>query len=145
MSDGHVHRCMSCGKQWRCPTPAVCGAQERVLPIVVLDGPEGPQLFDHVCQRSRQSVQEQSPSPRVLFRPLLTSGMYATGDRGAVYLLVDSEQPESEQVIALWHETLHLLGLKDEHRVEALAQKLAAACREILAVVKEAHAQPPRH
>lgn len=78
------------------------------------------------------------PVARVLFRPLLVSGMLAKGDGGDTYILVDDEQPESEQVIALWHETLHLLGLKDEAQVEAFAQLLARACPGILPAVKEA-------
>lgn len=76
---------------------------------------------------------------RVLFRPLLVSGAVGTidGKAGAgIVILIDSEQPEPEQLVALWHETLHLLGLKDEHQVEALALKLAAACPEILPLVK---------
>lgn len=85
---------------------------------------------------------ERSPAPgrdpqtRVLFRPLLVSGMLAKGDGGDMYILVDDEQSESEQVIALWHETLHLLGLLDETQVEAMAQRLAVACPEIVQLLK---------
>ena len=68
---------------------------------------------------------------------MLISGMLATvpADRVDV-ILIDSEQPEAEQLVALWHETLHLLGLTDEDQVEAMAQRLAKACPEILAAVK---------
>lgn len=77
-------------------------------------------------------------APRVLFRPLLTSGLIGNGNAGTTsYVIIDSEQPESEQVIALWHETLHLLGLKDETLVEAMAQRLAQACPEVLPAVKQ--------
>jgi hypothetical protein len=75
----------------------------------------------------------------VLFRPLLVSGTVARGDRGMVYAMIDTEQPELEQLIALYHETLHLLGLKDEDQVEAFAQRLAIACPEVLAAVKAAN------
>ena len=74
---------------------------------------------------------------RVIFRHLLVSGMVATSDAG-VLVLIDSEQPESEQLVALWHEALHLIGLRDEDQVEAFAQRLAQACPEILAAAKSA-------
>jgi hypothetical protein len=65
-------------------------------------------------------------------RPLLVNGVLATDDHGPL-ILIDSEQPELEQVITLWHETLHLLGMTDEVKVEQLARRLlAAACPEIL-------------
>jgi hypothetical protein len=76
---------------------------------------------------------------RVLFRPLLVSGMLAYTDSRGEAIIIDSEQEPAEQIIALWHETLHLLGLKNEDQVEAMAQRLANACPEILAAVKEAH------
>lgn len=74
--------------------------------------------------------------PRIVFRPLLTSGMYAGSEAGRL-ILIDSEQPESEQLIALWHETLHLLGLRDDDLVEPMARRLAAACPELLQAIKE--------
>jgi hypothetical protein len=77
--------------------------------------------------------------PIILFRPLLTSAFVGTGDAGKIYILIDSDQSVAEQTIALWHETLHLLGLTDEDQVEALARRLAAAFPEILDVVKAAH------
>ena len=75
-------------------------------------------------------------APRILFRPLLTSGMIGKGDAGNLYILIDSEQSEAEQCIAVWHETLHLLGLRDEDQIEAMAQRLTQACPEILPAVK---------
>jgi hypothetical protein len=75
-------------------------------------------------------------SPRILFRPLLTSGMIGKDNASNVYIIIDSEQSEVEQCIALWHETLHLLGLKDEDQVEALAKRLADACPEILSHIR---------
>lgn len=47
----HNHKCMSCGESWECPIPSGCLAQADVLPSIVLKGPRGPQVFDHVCQR----------------------------------------------------------------------------------------------
>lgn len=52
-SNQHVHTCMSCGQSWNCPIPEHCLAQESVLPSIVLPGPHGPQIFDHVCQRKK--------------------------------------------------------------------------------------------
>lgn len=78
---------------------------------------------------------------RVIFRPMLVSGMVATSDAG-VLVLIDSEQPDAEQLVALWHEALHLLGLRDEDQVEAFAQRLAQACPEILPAVRAAAARP---
>lgn len=76
--------------------------------------------------------------PRIQFRPLLIHGCIASV-AGATWVLIDSEQSEAEQVATLWHETLHLLGLRDEDQVEAMAQRLAQACPEILELVKVAH------
>lgn len=70
---------------------------------------------------------------RVIFRPMLVSGMLSADlERGSWLILVDSEQSEPEQTVSLFHEMLHLIGLLDEKKVEAMAQKLAAACPEIL-------------
>lgn len=69
----------------------------------------------------------------VIFRPMLVSGMLSADlERDTWLILVDSEQSEPEQAVALFHEMLHLIGLQDETQVEAMAQKLAAACPEIL-------------
>lgn len=73
----------------------------------------------------------------VSFRPLLVSGLIGDSDAG-ICILIDSEQPERQQVVALWHETLHMLGLEDEEQVEAMAKRLAEACPEILQAVKAA-------
>jgi hypothetical protein len=72
---------------------------------------------------------------RIIFRPLLVSGMLATDEHGVV-MLIDSGQPESEQAVALWHEVLHMLGLFNENQVEAMAQRLGAVCPEIVAMVR---------
>lgn len=68
---------------------------------------------------------------RIRIRPLLVSGQLAVDADGPL-ILIDSEQPEHEQVVALWHETLHLLGLTDEKQVEAFALELAKSCPTIL-------------
>jgi len=64
-------------------------------------------------------------------RPMLVSGMLATDEHGPV-ILIDSEQGEREQIVTLWHETLHLLGMTDEARVERFAHRLADGCPTIL-------------
>lgn len=70
------------------------------------------------------------------FRPLLVSGM--TGrSADAVHILIDTEQTNFEQVRSIWHETLHLLGIADEEAVEGMARKLAAACPEVLPILKD--------
>ena len=67
----------------------------------------------------------------VHLRPMLVSGMLAAiGERPVI--LVDSEQPDAEQAVALWHEVAHLLGVVDEAAAEAMAVRLAAAVPEIL-------------
>lgn len=64
-------------------------------------------------------------------RPMLIHGQLATDEHGPV-ILIDSEQDEREQVVTLWHETLHLLGMTDETRVEEFAYRLADACPTVL-------------
>jgi hypothetical protein len=64
-------------------------------------------------------------------RPMLVSGMLATDERGPI-ILINSEEDPKQQVITLWHETLHLLGLKDESLVEECAVALAEACPDVL-------------
>jgi Zn-dependent peptidase ImmA (M78 family) len=64
-------------------------------------------------------------------RPMLVSGMLATDGQGPV-ILINSEQEEREQVIALWHETLHLLGLPEGDLVETAARQLADAFPSVL-------------
>ncbi len=45
----HTHTCMRCGESFYCLVPAQCKAQEKVMPRVAVPGPNGPQLFEHVC------------------------------------------------------------------------------------------------
>jgi hypothetical protein len=67
-------------------------------------------------------------------RPMLVSGMLASSTRGPV-ILIDSEQPELQQVVALWHEVLHLLGVTDEATAESIAARLAGADPGVLRLV----------
>jgi hypothetical protein len=69
--------------------------------------------------------------------------MLAADHKGSK-ILIDEEQPIDQQILTLWHETLHLLGLDDEERIEALAARLAAACPEILATIKEIACHSPK-
>lgn len=68
---------------------------------------------------------------RIIFRPLLVTGIFGHSPDGPV-ILIDSEMPQSEQAIALFHEALHWLGFDDEAHVEAMALRLAAAVPEIV-------------
>ena len=63
--------------------------------------------------------------------------MLATTDDGKVAILIDSEQPAAAQTTALFHEVLHLLsvaggGSQDETAIDAMAERLALACPEVL-------------
>ncbi len=83
----------------------------------------------------------------ILFRPLLVSGSLATKDNTTLFsstllIMINDEQPRDQQVVALWHETVHLLlmaaGIEaphDEAWVEETARKLAKACPEILDIM----------
>ena len=61
--------------------------------------------------------------------------MYAMSDRGPV-ALIDTDQSEEEQTVAVYHEILHHIGLTDEKLVEEIAQKLAKAAPELLKIVR---------
>lgn len=69
-------------------------------------------------------------------RPMLVSGILATNVDGPM-ILIDSEQDEHQQVVALWHETLHLLGLTDEFLVDEYAMRLAETYPDILKHLKD--------
>ena len=96
-----------------------------------------------VCGR----VVEKTAKTRLLevrIRPLLVSGglSYRVPTKCPV-ILIDSEQSQDEQLLALWHEIVHLIrsagdGPQDEESVEAAAIKLAAACPEALDWIKTA-------
>lgn len=85
----------------------------------------------------------RAAGPRLVFRPLLVSGMVGDTSDGKL-ILIDSEQPSAQQVVAIWHETVHLLLLAagkvrpeehDEATIDAIAHRLAVACPEIIDLV----------
>lgn len=59
----HNHICMSCGEKWDCPNFDHCKAKVYCLPQVILWGPKGPEIFDHICQR-------QKPKDNVFGEPI---------------------------------------------------------------------------
>jgi hypothetical protein len=65
-------------------------------------------------------------------RPMLVRGMLAYDERGPVILINSEEADPKEQVVSLWHETLHLIGMTDEFLTEEYAMRLADACPDIL-------------
>lgn len=69
---------------------------------------------------------------RLQVRPMLVSGMLATDDKGPIILINSEEEPPHEQVITLWHEVLHLLGMTDEFLCDEYAMRLADAAPDIL-------------
>lgn len=81
---------------------------------------------------------------QIAFRPLLISGMISGEAAGSMQLiLIDSEQPESEQDVAVFHEALHLLfdaagktQLKNEDLIDAMAKAAAAAVPGIAMMLK---------
>lgn len=81
----HPHKCMSCGESWECPIPHDCLAQPNVMPSIMLKGPKGPQVFDHVCQR--KAVPEAVPLGYVLVEldrlNYFTSRLKALADAGS--------------------------------------------------------------
>lgn len=101
-----------------------------------------PELIGEAETKIREhfAVPEVEPQLRVEFRPLLVNGMLATEPKGRV-ILIDSEQSQQEQAISLYHEMLHLIGLKDEEKVEDMAQQLAEAVPWIIEDVKSLEPQ----
>lgn len=83
------------------------------------------------------------PPYRLVFRPLVVSGMLATDDAGWV-ILVDNEQSREEQTIAFCHELVHTALLAsgqhvhDEAVVDDLASRMARACPDLLDLVRPA-------
>lgn len=60
----HPHKCMSCGELWECLNPGDCLVGAEAMPSIMLKGPKGPQVFDHVCQR--RSAPQAAPLGYVL-------------------------------------------------------------------------------
>jgi hypothetical protein len=70
---------------------------------------------------------------RFMLRPMLVSGMLADTPCDGPIVLIDSEQSQAEQAVAVFHELLHSIGMEDEHQVEGLAVRLGKACPDIVA------------
>lgn len=82
---------------------------------------------------------------RIEVRPLLVSAMEGRGP-GSIFIMVSEGQSRTEAEISLWHEIVHVLMHAGgapapktaaeltalEQQVEAIAQKLAAVCPEIV-------------
>lgn len=75
---------------------------------------------------------------RVQVRPLLTNGGFGFGPE-SLFILLAEGQSKTEAGITMWHEVVHMLKrlkgpgtVHDEPEVERIAQKLYAACPEIL-------------
>lgn len=48
----HTHACMRCGAEFYCMVPDQCQAGPKVMPRVVVPGPNGTvHLFEHVCEK----------------------------------------------------------------------------------------------
>lgn len=83
----------------------------------------------------------ERPPYRLMFRPLVVSGMLATDDSGWV-ILVDNEQSREEQTVALCHELVHTVLLAsgqhahDEALVDDLALRMARACPDLLDLIR---------
>jgi hypothetical protein len=80
------------------------------------------------------------PPFRIVLQPLLVDGLLGSSPTGEDWaLFIDNELDHHEQVVTLWHETLHLLlfaaGIPEPHdeaEIDAIAYRLAQACPEIL-------------
>lgn len=47
----HTHECMRCGQEFYCMVPDNCQAGPKVMPRVVVPGPNGTvHHFEHVCE-----------------------------------------------------------------------------------------------
>lgn len=75
---------------------------------------------------------------RIQVRPLLVTGTMGGGPNSIfIYLMTGLERGEA--AVTLWHEILHVLHFAggtehNEDAIEAMAQKLAAACPEVLTI-----------
>lgn len=81
------------------------------------------------------SIPAPATNMRFMFRPLLVPAILAKDAIGPL-VLIDNEQSEAEQIVSIWHELMHVIGVTDERQAEALAQRLAPVCPEILEIVK---------
>jgi hypothetical protein len=98
-------------------------------------------VLENIGQKAASMRSAAAGKLRIVFRPLLVQGMLASDDVGPLIFISADDTPE-EQVVTLWHETVHLLlqaaghTTHDEQVVESIAHRLAAACPEILGLVK---------
>jgi hypothetical protein len=100
-------------------------------PQAAIDVDGDPYTLKRVKEFLRLALRNTRSTVRIKLRPMLVNGMLSSDAAGPV-VLIDSEQPEGEQVVSLWHEIMHLLGLTDEKEVEAIAYNLAEADPHIL-------------
>ena len=89
------------------------------------------EIWDLIAKAINAAQSGRRATVPIKVRPMLVSGMLATDENGPV-ILIDSEQSEYEQVVALWHEVLHLIGMTDEGATERIAARLAGACDTVL-------------
>jgi len=74
---------------------------------------------------------------RIEVRPLLSSGGAGYGP-SSIFILLADDLTRAEATVTLWHEWVHIFKkvggapAHDEAEVDAIAQRLAAACPEIL-------------
>jgi hypothetical protein len=79
---------------------------------------------------------------KVVVRPMLVSGIIGTiPAQEEAIILINSEQPETEQAVAFWHEMLHLaLGPPwighDEGWIESRAKALASLFPDVWPAVR---------
>lgn len=74
---------------------------------------------------------------RIEVVPLLSSGGFGYGPH-SLFILLANDLNRQEAAVTLWHEVLHMLkrtsdsGPHDESEIEKLANKLGAACPEVI-------------
>lgn len=80
---------------------------------------------------------------KFVIRPLLIPGMLVKAPDGDWVMLVDSDLPQEELAVTIWHEFVHLFKERagdpqphNEVEVEALGQRLAKAFPEIVELIR---------
>lgn len=94
--------------------------------------------------RVEAEAQPAADAMRIQFRPLLASGITRRDAMGFVNILIDVEQSEAQQDIAVWHEALHALlfasgapdDAHDERFIELAANQIATACPGIAKLLR---------
>lgn len=94
------------------------------------------ELSPTALDRMLELKASERPSSRIpipiVVRPMLVQGQLATDAGGPLILINSEEEPPHEQVVTLFHEVLHLLGMTDEFLCDEYAMKLADAAPDIL-------------